>query len=365
MEAALAIADVLRRETVRPFVRIESLRRVLLNPRKRIPAVAFACICCSALFAAFAPVSSLSIGAALLGVPHVVSGLRQVGMRRQLHPITKLIVAATVGLGIVSLIDTRSWTFSSFGLLFSAAAATELVAARARGWRTFLVGALVISAGVVPILVPNLFVIMMTHLHAVGSIIFFLICARRRGINSPIIAVGLLIVVGACLCGILDPLLSTISLNGTGPDSVVEILGTSYFTSASALKRSLFLYAFGQSFHYSIWLRLMPEVDRQTPIPQGFVKAWRLLHRDLGVGAHLAVVVSLLASAAMLLGGNLARQIYFTLVYFHVGLEAAGLARHFLHGREEAFPEPRSRESAVDLRGHQPTEISPLTPAIL
>jgi len=71
----------------------------------------------------------------------------------------------------------------------------------------------------------------------------------------------------------------------------------------------------------------MPEVDRQAPVPQSFRRAFALLHSDLGRLTLPAITVCLLALPTILLGGGVAREAYFALTYFHIGLEAAALAR--------------------------------------
>jgi hypothetical protein len=37
---------------------------------------------------------------------------------------------------------------------------------------------------------------------------------------------------------------------------------------AAVFHRALFLYAFGQSLHFAVWLRLLPDVDRPSPTPK-------------------------------------------------------------------------------------------------
>ena len=91
------------------------------------------------------------------------------------------------------------------------------------------------------------------------------------------------------------------------------------------LKRTVFIYALGQSLHYAVWLRLMPEVDRSTANPKPFAVQLASLRMDLGRWFWPALTIAALAAPAMLLGQGAARQLYFTLSFFHVGLEAAGL----------------------------------------
>lgn len=76
----------------------------------------------------------------------------------------------------------------------------------------------------------------------------------------------------------------------------------------------------------------MPELDRRAPAP----KPWRRALADLRVdfGRLTPALLWLTAAAVVLIfvGGGAARNAYFALTYFHVGLEAAALARAGLAG---------------------------------
>ncbi len=118
----------------------------------------------------------------------------------------------------------------------------------------------------------------------------------------------------------------TLTLAGeTGPELVLAGLGDG--AGAMALRRALFLYAFGQALHFAIWLRLVPEVERAAPLPHPFRRALALFEADFGRWARPLLVACVLATPLLLLGGGAAREAYFALGYFHVGLEAAALAR--------------------------------------
>ena len=46
--------------------------------------------------------------------------------------------------------------------------------------------------------------------------------------------------------------------------------------------RLMLAFAFAQSMHYAVWLRLMPEDDRGRATPRTFRASWAALYRDLG-----------------------------------------------------------------------------------
>jgi hypothetical protein len=94
------------------------------------------------------------------------------------------------------------------------------------------------------------------------------------------------------------------------------------------------LYAFGQSLHYMVWLRLMPEIDRGTPTPSSFRRAFQSLKQDFGSWTLPVLGLCAVSCTAMLFGGQPAREAYFALAYFHIGLEGAGLTRAVMRSRE-------------------------------
>ncbi|MCU1276761.1 MAG: hypothetical protein JWM53_307, partial [bacterium] len=70
----------------------------------------------------------------------------------------------------------------------------------------------------------------------------------------------------------------------------------------------------------------VPEIERVSKVPQTFRRALTLFDADLGRWARPLLVACVVAAPLLLLGGGAAREAYFALTYFHVGLEAAALA---------------------------------------
>jgi len=115
--------------------------------------------------------------------------------------------------------------------------------------------------------------------------------------------------------------------------------------------RGLFLYAFGQSLHFAVWLRLMPEVDRPARVPKPLRRALAEFRMDFGRWAWPLLAVAAVSVVLLFAGGGPAREAYFALTYFHVGLEAAALARRAAVGPSpvpiaEAAPGSRQRARA-------------------
>jgi hypothetical protein len=94
------------------------------------------------------------------------------------------------------------------------------------------------------------------------------------------------------------------------------------------------LYSFGQSVHYAIWLRAIPDEDRAQPTPRPFVASWRALVKDLGpwvVGG--ALVIAALLAAWSLFDLHRAQGAYLRGAAFHGHLELAALAFALGRGR--------------------------------
>ncbi len=98
--------------------------------------------------------------------------------------------------------------------------------------------------------------------------------------------------------------------------------------------RLVLAFAFLQSVHYGVWLRLIPEDDRPRAAPRPWRATWRALVQDFGV-------VPLMLFAALALGIAVwgvvdltqARLGYLRLAVFHGYLELAVGALWLIEGR--------------------------------
>jgi hypothetical protein len=310
------------------MLRVPGARDIFVCRERRIPVAEALCVAMATFTSLFFPVVSLWVGASLLGLPHVLSGIRHVAVQRSLHPLTKACTAVSIAVGALTLMHLTSGA-PAFVVLFALSMGVEVLASRARAVpKAFWLATVALGAGAA-LRWPYFFFIAVTHLHALTSMGFFSTAGRRRSIRVwPLWALSLA-VTGATLVGALDPLFAQTSwAHSLGPDEVVSILGYVAGSSSPALlARSLFLYAFSQSLHYMVWLRLMPELDRHSPVPQSFRQALVQLRRDFGRWTIPALALCAIGGMAMLLGGRSARDVYFVLVYFHIGLEAAAWLR--------------------------------------
>jgi len=90
---------------------------------------------------------------------------------------------------------------------------------------------------------------------------------------------------------------------------------------------TVLLFAFLQSIHYLVWIRLIPEEDRKQPTPRGFRKSYDALRQDFGwVFLALCALGLLFFIGYALISPQLARTDYLTLISFHGFLELSMLA---------------------------------------
>ena len=332
-DAAVAVAALLdgaRRPLVRALVRVEPARRLFVVRERRVLAGALVAVAMSLAVAAWQPLIALWLGAALFGVPHVVSGVRHVAVRRPLARATRVLVALAIAVGVVELAGTGTQiadgAVRAYVLLFAAAIVVEL---RGRAGARVAVAAL----AVLGLVAPRLTLIAMAHLHGLGAVAWLARRGRERGVVVwPVVAAVVLVLAGGAL-GAFDALWTrTLWAPRSAAASIVaEAAGTT--VGGVLLRRALFLYAFGQALHFAIWLRLVPEVDRPSKLPQTFRRALALFEADFGRWARPLLVACVASVPLIVWGGGVAREAYFALTYFHVGLEAAALAATLARSR--------------------------------
>jgi len=329
--AAAALLDGARRPLVRALVRIEPARRVFVVRERRVLAGALVAVAMSFAVAAWQPLIALWLGAALFGVPHVVSGIRHVAVREPLAPATRVLVLLAVVVGAVELCASGTriadGAVRAYVLLFAAAIVVELGAGQA------LARVAVLEESALALVSPRLTLIVLAHVHGLGAVAWFVRRARARGVVVWPFVTAVVLVFAAGALGAFDALSATTlwAPRSAAASIVAEAAGTT--VDGVLLRRALFLYAFGQALHFAVWLRLVPDLERPSKLPQTFRRALALFEADFGRAARALLVVCVASAPLILWGGGAAREAYFALTYFHVGLEAAALARTLAQSR--------------------------------
>lgn len=325
----LQLLDAVRREVLRVLFCVRPIRQIFAAPTLRIPLASLLSVLCAAALATTAPLVSLWLGAALMGVPHVISGIRHAALLRRRTRWTQAAALCGAGIGVIQLLGGGELTYAAFALLTAASSATELWAARPPLRRAVPLAALCLLYAVLGCWFPLGFLLVASHLHGLSAVAVFAVRARSRGVTPwPMLLALTALTVGA-LCGLFDTVFPARlwAPHSASASIILEATGAAIQRHPSAvwLRRMLFIYALGQSVHFMVWLRLMPELDRPAKVPQTWRRAWTLFRADFGRYALPALVLCLVATPLLLFGGGAAREAYFALTYFHVGLEAAAL----------------------------------------
>jgi hypothetical protein len=331
--AWLAPADALRRAwlgAVGPWA------RPLIVDRDRRIAVGFTFAVVVALaLATAAPLHLLAMGPLVLGVPHVLADLRYLVAQPGYH--RRLWVVAFVGVPLVLL----AWT-SDPRVGFLAVAGAGLAASRGTALRR----ALVVVAGAGLALVahawPRDVSVAFAHLH--NLVAFVCVAAigaerRRRTYWAPYALAA-----GACVLVSSGATLAVARSLGTVDGAP---FGVSLFEQSMILapqlsppwdERLVVLFAFAQSVHYAIWLRVLPDAMRPGKTPRSFTQSARALVADLGTLVPLAALLLAIGFAAhAAIDARGARIAYFSFALFHGYLELAALGILFAErGRARA-----------------------------
>jgi len=328
MEALLAPADALRARLYR--LAAPWAGPLFADRERRVAWLGVTGVAFSFLLTLAVPLWSLALGPVLLGVPHLVSDLRYLVVRPGLYRRSGLAV-----LGGVPLLATCLGAGPAVGLL---AMVPATLGARGPRWRKGLVLSGWAVLTVLALGLPRGFQLTLLHGHNVLAVALWWWAWRSR--HSRAWGVPLLAAAGtvALLLGVAEPVLTalgawTAPATGTSFGEFVEQLSPLEGHPVLAL-RLVLVFAFLQSVHYGVWLRLVPEEARPRLAPRPWRATWRALVEDFG--APLLVGFLLLAlgvMAAGLVDLPRARLGYLQLAVFHGYLELAVAALWLVEGR--------------------------------
>jgi hypothetical protein len=342
VERALQPLDVVRGGLLRTVARISPLRRLVATRATRVPVLLSVHAAAAFAVALFVPSLSLALVPILLGVPHLVSDVRHLVVRRVLPGWwLRAVVAFAAALILLRVLDETRFvrampivvehTVGSAWILLAAFGGAML----GRRGRAAL-GALALAATValLALAVPRAFRLAFVHGHNLLAIVIWLWLFRRRlSLAWPLI--GLILLGGGVLAS--GALLATTINTG-----VLSLFGLHLFAAADWLAPGLpdrwalgltTAFAFLQSVHYAIWLVAIPQEDARVNGTSTFRMAWRGLARDLGKGG-LSISVGL--TLVVLLGGVVAvartRVLLLSLGTFHAWGELALLVFFIARG---------------------------------
>lgn len=262
-----------------------------------------------------APLWLLALGPLVLGVPHLLADLRYLVFRRALH---RSLAFALTAVGLVGVgVGGPPWLGVVAAVPLTWAAQGPL----RRRW-VVLGGIAVLS--MLALRFERAFMLAFLHAHNLLALLLWW-WARPRTWCAALIPLSALALSGALLAGLLD---SAVSAAGGWQARVAEfdaLAGAvAPFGDSMLSAHALLCFAFLQSLHYGVWLRLIPDDCRSRPAPRPFAASWRALVADTGRGwvwAAGVLTVGLLVWAWSDCAG--ARAQYLRLGAFHGYLELA------------------------------------------
>ncbi|TNF27831.1 MAG: hypothetical protein EP329_18950 [Deltaproteobacteria bacterium] len=334
-EVALGPLERARRALWRLGCRISLGRAAVRDRAFRLSVVASFHILVALTLTAVAPLWLLLLGPLLLGVPHIVSDLRYLVVRPPLPLGRAPLLALAVGLGGMTALRLGAalggplLLEAEMALGGGAILATLALTPGRRGWRAV---AFAVVAGLTVYGVANPWdtALWVGHLHNFVAFAWWLALARDGGPwrRVAFVAALYLAVVVAILAGALDGLF-TLAWTGDAAGLRFEELALSLAPDAEPVMavRLVTLFAFAQSIHYAVWLRLVPQRSSDRRPPPSLDRSVRDLRADLGAwGLRAVVVASVLVPLAALVDATETRYVYLLLALFHGWLELAVLS---------------------------------------
>ncbi|PZR18353.1 MAG: hypothetical protein DI536_00255 [Archangium gephyra] len=295
---------------------------------RRVQWMAVFSIITSLALTVVAPLWLLALGPVLLGVPHLVADARYLVIQPGLHkrgglvwlaalPLVALGFGAPPFIGLLSVVPlvlTANATVKRKLVALAVWAALTLVALR---WET-------------PFLLAFL------HLHNVIALAWWWAWQprSRRHWFIPVLTMAAL---AFLMLGGAEPVLTF--FEAWNAPRARTSFGEFVSANAPGLSPTLALrlvltFAFLQSLHYAVWLRLVPEDARARPAPRPFRESWNALVRDFGVPAlAFCGVLAIFIAVWGVVDLSGARYGYLRLAAFHGYLELAVAAWFLVEGR--------------------------------
>ncbi|MFT3774658.1 MAG: hypothetical protein QM820_55615 [Minicystis sp.] len=306
-------------------------RSIVVARERRVALVGTLLLLTALVSTGLVPLWFIAIAPIVWGIPHILADVRYLVARPGYHrrpgvaiAMGAAILAAGLGYGLRAglagaagaiLFSRASWRRRAAGIAVVGVLFAMAVWAGARGDLFF------------------------AHAHnAVGFGIWW--AWRRRA--SRLHWLPLAVFAGGAaliLAGALDPIVLRAGLHAPWTGLSERALGfqLSPIRHGPWPTRFLVLYAFAQSAHYVVWVRLVPEDDRPSGTPRSFTQSLRALHADVGglvLWVTLLSMIALAVWAAVSLGA--ARNGYIQMAFFHGYLELAAAAILWAEARREA-----------------------------
>jgi len=306
----------------RPLVRSRELRIAVFGATSILIALAAT---------AAVPLYLLAIGPLVLGVPHVGADLRYLVFRPQLHRRGWLVLPA------IALFVAHAFTYDPRYGIGVALLAVALARGR-RHLRRAAAFAIAIAWMAAAFVDWRTTALVFAHLHNFAAVAFLWAWRPKRASTLHYVPIALFVLASvAIMLGAIDPIVERLHaldpfVGRTGIEWSLALYAPGVIAPYGA--RLVLLFAFAQSVHYAVWLRLVPEDDRERETPRTWSATLAALRHDVGLPIAL-VIFAITATLAVWASMDLfsARLGYLRLVLFHGYLEMAALALLFVEGR--------------------------------
>lgn len=275
-----------------------------------------------------APLWLLALGPVVLGVPHLVADARYLVVQPGLHRRGPL-----VWLAALPLIATGFGAPPTISLL----AMVPAVLVAHGSWERKVFGLMAWAALSVAAFLWELpFVYAFLHLHNLIAVGWWW-AMRPRTRFAVAVPVATLAATAFFLLGGAEPVITALGgweAPGTGTSFTEYVESYAPELGGPLALRLVLSFAFLQSIHYAMWLRLVPEDARHRPAPRPFRATWSALVADFGKPMLLAfLALALFIAAWGVVDLVQARWGYLRLATFHGYLELAAAALFLVEGK--------------------------------
>jgi hypothetical protein len=317
------------------LARLGQLRWVSALRRRRalrLCVVASAVIALALVLSISVTLPLLALSPVLFGVPHIASDVRYLlvrAARGQSGVLVPLQLARVLGplFALAALLGLFGAGSAAFAVACAALAWTALATAQSARLRIVLSTA-ALAASALALSYPWLARLMLAQAHnwiALGIAAFLV---RRRAaagwLPLVLIVVGVLLIAsGACDTWLV--LASSGSVGRTALGEVAAVVAPPG-TAPVVVLRWVALFAFAQAVHYSAWLSIVPDAERESERPVSFRRSFELLRADFGeLGARGVVLATIALPVSACFALDAARRAYVGMAIFHGFVELAWL----------------------------------------
>lgn len=305
-------------------------RPILVDREKRVAVVFSGIVALSFALAVVSPLLLLALGPVLVGVPHLLADLRYLVFAQGFGKRPAFLVLVFVPLVALAITSDVRFGFASIVL--------AALGARASSLRRL--GLILVGGGLSAIAWwrPYETAVVAAHVHNVFAVGLLFFTGRGTGFVWRFVPIALFVFAALLLAtGVYLPWTDAVggfdrSLGGITLDDQAYVFAPPSFGIYSL--HALVLFAFAQSVHYGVWLRVMPEDARPSHTPRSFAQSARALVADVPWPIVAAAVLGTAGIAVWAVADlAAARDGYFRFAYFHGYMELAIVGVLIAEGR--------------------------------